>query len=243
MANGRSLHRTTYPDIAEIGALIGDPGRAAMLLALLDGRDVPASELAARANVTPQAASAHLKKLLAAGLLRGRASGRHRLFSLASAEVAHAIEALATIAQPARIVALSQSTQFDRLRAARSCYDHLAGRLGVALTDWLVREGAIAPAGAHFTLDRAAERIFGDLRVDIAQARALHRAFARACLDWTERRAHLAGGLGAALLRCFLEHGWIVRNANDRAIAITPQGARELQRRFAIDAARLSSFV
>jgi len=216
------------PNIAEIGALIGDPGRATMLLALLDGRDLAASELALRAGVSPQAATAHLKKLVAAGMLRARDAGRHRFFRLASAEIGYAIETLATIATPARIVALDQSTALERMRRARSCYDHLAGRLGVSVTDRLIQRGAIARRGEDFVLGAHASAVFSGLGIDLEPIRAQRRAFARVCTDWTERRPHLAGSLGASVLELFLRRRWVTRNAKDRALHVTPDGTRAL---------------
>lgn len=224
----RHATRSAEPDIAEIGALIGDPGRATMLLALLDGRDLAASDLALRAGLSPQAATAHLKKLVAAGMLTARDAGRHRFFRLSSAEIGHAIETLATIAAPARIVALDQSTALERMRLARSCYDHLAGRLGVGVTDRLIERGAIARRGADFTLGPRASAVFSALGIDLDEAQAQRRAFARVCTDWTERRPHLAGSLGAALLELFLHKRWVTRNTKDRALHTTPDGARAL---------------
>ena len=214
--------------------MIGDPGRAAMLLALLDGRDLAASELASVAGMTPQAATAHFKKLVAAGLLVGRSAGRHRFFRLASPEVGHAIETLATIARPARIVALTQSTAFERLREARSCYDHLAGRLGVALTDRLIERKAIALADRDFTLTPHGRDLFAELGIELEDLHGERRRFARACMDWTERRPHLAGSLGASVLHLLVRKRWVTRNANDRALRVTPDGARELRRRFGV---------
>jgi DNA-binding transcriptional ArsR family regulator len=213
------------PDIAEIGALIGDPARAAILLALLDGGALSASELAFRGGVSPQAASAHLAKLVAGGLLCATVQGRHRLFRLASPDVGHALEAVAAVARPARLVALSQGTALQRLREARSCYDHLAGRLGVGVTDGLVARGAVTRAG---------ERFFAALAVDVTEARAKRRSFARACTDWTERRPHLGGSLGAGLRGRFIAAGWVQRNAHDRSLRITDAGRTELARRFGI---------
>jgi DNA-binding transcriptional ArsR family regulator len=227
-----TAHRSAEPNIAEVAALIGDPGRAAMLLALLDGRDLAASELASVAGMTPQAATAHFKKLVAAGLLVGRSAGRHRFFRIASPEVGHAIETLATIARPARIVALTQSTTFERLRAARSCYDHLAGRLGVAVTDRLVERKAILPVGRDYTVTQRGREVFAELGVDVDDAQSERRRFARACMDWTERRPHLAGSLGASLLDAFVRKRWLTRNTSDRALRVTPDGAREFRRRF-----------
>ncbi|HTV93057.1 MAG TPA: winged helix-turn-helix domain-containing protein [Verrucomicrobiae bacterium] len=230
----RQATRSAEPDIANIGALIGDPGRATMLLALLDGRDLAASDLSLRAGLSPQAATAHLKKLVSAGMLTARDAGRHRFFRLASAEIARAIETLAAIAPPARIVALDQSTALERMRLARSCYDHLAGRLGVGVTTRLIERGAIAQQGTDFALGRRANAIFSALGIDLDQARAQRRAFAPVCTDWTERRPHLAGSLGAAVLELFLHERWVTRNAKDRALHITPEGARALRTAFGL---------
>ncbi|HEV2738761.1 MAG TPA: helix-turn-helix domain-containing protein [Candidatus Elarobacter sp.] len=234
MARRPNLRFQVDPNIAEIGALIGDPARAAMLLALLDGGALPASELAFRGGVSPQAASAHLAKLVAGGLLGATAEGRHRLFRLASPDVGHALEAIATIARPARVVALSQSTALRRLREARSCYDHLAGRLGVAVTGGLVARGAIRLAGNEYAVTRGGERLFAALDVDVPGARAKRRSFARACTDWTERRPHLGGSLGAGLRDRFLAAGWVQRNARDRSLRITDAGRAELARCFGV---------
>lgn len=200
-----------------------------MLLALLDGRDLAASELATLAGMTPQAATAHFKKLVAAGLLVGRSAGRHRFFRIASPEVGHAIETLATIARPARIVALGQSTALERLRTARSCYDHLAGKLGVAVTDRLIERRAIALNGRDFTLTAHGRDVFADLGINVDDVQSERRRFARACMDWTERRPHLAGSLGASVLSLLVRKRWVTRNTHDRALRITPDGERELR--------------
>ncbi len=222
----------TDPNVAEIAALIGDPGRAAMLFALLDGRDLPASELAYRAGVSPQAAPAPLKKLVGAGLLAVRTAGRHRLFRLASREVGHAMETLATIAKPTRIVALKQSSAMTRLREARSCYDHLAGRLGVAVTQRLIERGALRPSGEDFAIAAGAAREFARIGLDLDALRESQRALARARLDWTERRPHVAGSLGASLLALFVAREWVARNRGDRSLRITAAGRQALERDF-----------
>ncbi|MDE2480623.1 MAG: winged helix-turn-helix transcriptional regulator, partial [bacterium] len=167
-----TLRHHPDPDVAGVAALIGDPGRATMLHALLGGGELPASELAARAGITPQAATAHLKKLVAAGLLATHPSGRQRIFRLNSPEVGHALEALALIARPTRVVALEQSSALARLRAARSCYDHLAGRLGVAVTDALLERRILRPEGEHFGLTPAGARTLHGMGVDVEGARA-----------------------------------------------------------------------
>ncbi|MGD0051944.1 MAG: metalloregulator ArsR/SmtB family transcription factor [Vulcanimicrobiaceae bacterium] len=229
--------RTSYtaePDVAEVAALLAEPTRAAILFALLDGRERPASELASRAGASPQAASAHLAKLVGGGLLAVTAAGRQRLFRLASPDVAHAVEALATLAKPAQVVALSQTTTMQRLRAARSCYDHLAGRLGIAVTDHFLERRALRRVGDAFELTRHGATVFRELEIDVERAPTGRRPFARACTDWTERRPHLAGLLGARILHRFVAAGWLARNASDRALRITPEGQRELEQRFRI---------
>lgn len=234
MHTRRPIRHAVDPNVAEIAALIGDPARSAILLALLDGRELAASELAFRAGASSQAASAHLKKLVAGGMLAARAAGRQRLFVLASAEVGDALEALATIARPAPIVALSQNTAMQSFRAARSCYDHLAGRLGVALTDHFVECRAIRLSNGEFKLTRAGEKFFRAMGIDVERARTSRRAFAKVCTDLTERRPHLAGSLGACVLEHFVSGGWLARHPHDRSLRITPEGRLQFERRFRI---------
>lgn len=231
----RPLVAIVDPNVSEIASVIGDPGRAAMLFALLDGGDLTASELAFRAGVSPQAATAHLKKLVAAGLLAVRSAGRHRLFRLASPEVGHAMETLAAIARPVKVVALHQSSAMQRLHAARSCYDHLAGRLGVAVTERLIEREAVRLSHEDFTLTPSGTRLLEKLGVNVSAARVARRRFARACLDWTERRPHLAGSLGAALLDAFFARGLVARNASDRSLRVTPAGRAALSRDLQLD--------
>ena len=227
--------RSADPNLSEIARLIADPSRSAILLSLIDGGELPASELAFRAATSPQSASAHLAKLAAGGLLTVTTSGRQRLFRLASADVAHAIEVLVAIARPTPIESLNQSATLQRLREARSCYDHLAGRLGVVLTDRFIEIGAIALCGRSFEVTHLGERFFRELGIDVDGARVKRRSFAFACIDWTERRPHVAGCLGASILEHFLTSGWVVRNARDRALHVTPEGHTELASRFHID--------
>jgi DNA-binding transcriptional ArsR family regulator len=222
------------PDVASIAALIGNRTRAAILFALLDGGELSASELAFRAGTSPTATSTHLAKLVAAQLLTARVSGRQRLFALASPDIAHAMEALSVIARPRPIVGLSQNTSVARIREARSCYDHLAGRLGVAFTDVLLQRKALRLSEKEFIVTRSGEAFFAAVEVDVAAAREKRRNFARACTDWTERRPHLAGSLGAAVLGRFLAAGWVTRHKLDRSLSITPHGRIELQERFGI---------
>ncbi|HKX19852.1 MAG TPA: helix-turn-helix transcriptional regulator [bacterium] len=235
MTPRRPRSHAADPDVAATAALIGDPVRAAMLLALLDGAALAATELAYRGGASPQAASAHLRKLVDGRLLTVAASGRQRRYRLAGRDVAQAIEALLSVAPPRRIVALTQSFAMERLRAARTCYDHLAGRLGVAVTDGLVRRGAIRPANGEFHVTARGEGVFDGLGIDVVELRHARRAFARACTDWTERRPHLAGSLGKALLDCFVANAWLIRAPADRSVRLTARGQRALVRFFGVD--------
>ncbi len=229
-----------YPALARIAALIGNQSRARMLFALLDGHEIPASELAARSQCSPQSASSHFIKLIRGGLLSVRTVGRLRLYRLASDEVAYAIETLASIAPVGTTVSLSQHNMMSRLREARSCYDHLAGRLGVLFTDALLRRDVIAidPVRTAFTLTSAGELLLTDLGINVTVLRAKRRALTRVCMDWTERRHHLAGSLGAAVLEHFLTAHWVQRHSPDRSLLVTPKGHHELERLFGLRLAR-----
>jgi DNA-binding transcriptional ArsR family regulator len=225
---------TSIAALAETAALIGDPARAAMLAALLDGRALTAGELAAAAGITPQTASGHLARLGTAGLLAVERQGRHRYHRLASPAVARLLEGLMEVsgAAPRRI---ATGPRDAAMREARTCYDHLAGRLGVALADALARRGAIelGPDGGAVT--PAGEAFLAGLGIAASPARK-GRLFCRPCLDWSERRPHVAGVLGAALCtRCF-ELGWVRRRASGRTLEITPLGWRGLAEAFGIPA-------
>lgn len=228
---------TDSPGIAEVAALVGEPARANMLTALMDGRALTAKELAYVAGVTPQTASGHLAKLADARLLACIHQGRHRYYRIASPLVARMLESISLVAAieaPPRH--RPRSAQDDALRQARTCYDHLAGRLGVAIADALVaREavllsddgGEVTAAGAAFLKDT--------LAIELALL-PRRRFFCRPCLDWSERRPHLAGAVGAALAeRCFAR-GWIDRIPDSRAVRITPPGQIALRELFRIDA-------
>lgn len=203
-----------------------------MLHALLGGSELPATDLAFRAGASPQAASAHLAKLVSGGLIAARSSGRQRLFRLSSPAVGHAMEALAAIAAPARVRALGQATAMQRLREARSCYDHLAGRIGVAVADHLVDGKYLDPGDGEFAVTRRGKTFFASIGIDVEEVREARRTLARQCTDWTERRPHVAGALGARMLERFLAERWLVRNPRDRALALTPNGRFEFARRF-----------
>lgn len=217
-------------DVAAVAALIGDRARAAMLLALLDGQPRAAGDLARQAGVSAATASQHLGRLVDGGLLTVSAQGRHRFYTLAGRQVAAAVESLATISPRRRVRSLREASVADQLRRARSCYDHLAGRAGMALADALVERGVVAPlvAGEVGRLLRPEHPLFAALGVEVPDAPASSRPVVRGCLDWTERRPHVAGRLGAALLGALLSQRWLERRPRDRALAVTPLGAARL---------------
>jgi DNA-binding transcriptional ArsR family regulator len=224
------------PAIATVAGLIGDPSRAAMLTALLGGVALPAGELARCARITPQTASGHLAKLVEGGLIRVRMSGRHRYYSLAGVPVGRALESLALVA-PAPEEGEGAGFEIRRLRRARTCYDHLAGALGVAVTDALVERGRLDPYADGYEVTGAGERWLRNLDIDLERLRHGRRAFARACIDWSERRPHLGGALGAALATRFLEAGWVVRLQGTRAVAASAEGRRMLRRELGVHTA------
>lgn len=224
----------THP-IAAVAELIGEPARAAILIALADGRALPAGELARAAGVSAQSASAHLTKLVGGGLLSVQSEGRHRYYRMASPEVGHAVEALGAIATMPRRPGLPRAPETRALYNARSCYDHLAGRVAVELTGALERSRVILPRGEReYELGPEGPAWFATLGLDTAALGRSRRPFARRCLDWTERRPHLAGALGAALSSRLMTLGWVARMPKTRALRITHRGARELDGRFGI---------
>jgi DNA-binding transcriptional ArsR family regulator len=226
-------------DITGTAALLADPARAAMLDALLDGRALSAGELARRARVSAPTASAHLRRLLDGGLLAVAAQGRHRYYRLAGPAVAEAIEVLGVLAPRRPVRSLRQAQQAQALRFARTCYDHLAGAVGVALADALWH-AALQPVGDRdYDLTAHGEQLLGDFGVDVADVRRQRRAFARRCLDGTERSPHLSGALGAALLVRLLDLGWLTRGRVPRGLVLTDAGHDGFLRVFGCDTASL----
>lgn len=211
-------------DIAAVAALIGDRTRACFLCELVGGESRLASELASAAGVARATASFHLGRLLAANLVAVDAHGRHRAYRLGGPDVAQAIEALQRIAPGGEIRSLRAARSAQALGRARFCYDHLAGALAIELVDAMTIGGLLVAAGDRFELTDRGERWFEELGIDVAALRAARRSFARACLDWSERRPHLAGATGAALAARFLELRWIERAHQSRAVKLTPAG-------------------
>jgi DNA-binding transcriptional ArsR family regulator len=223
-------------DVAAAAELLAHPARAAMLEALMDDRGLPATELSAAAGVTAPTASSHLARLLEGGLVTVEQHGRHRYYRLSGHEVAEAVEALARIAPARTARPLSAEGRAGELRAARTCYDHLAGALGVALADALQRHGILSRTNGSFAVTPAGAERLRELGIDLRAVHGERRAFARACLDWSERRHHVAGALGAALLRRLVDLGWIERDAGSRKVSVTAEGRRRLPERLGVTA-------
>jgi DNA-binding transcriptional ArsR family regulator len=234
-------------DLARTAALIGDPGRAKVLRALADGRELAASVLAHEAGVAASTASVHLAKLVEGGLVTAQTRGRHRYFRLAGPQVARAMEALAEIAPAAPIRSLREGTKAQAVRTARTCYDHLAGKLGVAIMSTLIADGALTGGDGHHSRTRAREdrpsapgrdldyRLtdegaakLSNLGVDVDKALAGPRTPIRYCIDWSEQDHHLSGALGAALAERLFELNWVKRLPRTRAVLVTDDGRHGL---------------
>jgi DNA-binding transcriptional ArsR family regulator len=223
-------------DIASIGALLADDARASMILALLGGEAIPAGELARRARVSPSGANAHLRRLREGGLVTQESVGRHRYFRLASAELAEALESLARVAPVRPVSSFRESEGTRALKHARTCYDHLAGELGVAVADALVDRGVLTRSDKSFAVNDGGTRWLAALGIDLDAVAGSRRSFARACVDWSERRPHLAGSLGAAVADVFFAQKWIRRLPGGRAVAVTPDGRACLERELGLSA-------
>jgi DNA-binding transcriptional ArsR family regulator len=248
---GPSRPATGDPDLAAVAALVADPGRCRMLLALnQEGRELSATRLAAEAGVSAATASAHLGKLVAGGLLSVETRGRFRLYRLSGPVVARLLESLQQLAPGQPIRSLRQSIRADALRAARTCYDHLAGRVGVALMSGMLGSGHLEGGDGIFDEElavhdrRAAYGRDLDYRLteqgmqflaDFGVQLPPRRPAIRYCVDWTEQRHHLSGGLGRGLLDRFLELDWVRRTPNTRAVELTPYGARGLRETFGVE--------
>ncbi|HEX7927037.1 MAG TPA: helix-turn-helix transcriptional regulator [bacterium] len=221
--------------IAEIAALVGDPARAEMLSALLDGRPLAAGDLALAAGVTPQTASSHLAKLTQMGLLSVIQNGRHRYFRLASPTVVEMLEGIAAVALERRPRRRPLTSETQALDAARVCYDHLAGRLSIDLTDFFTKRRYIVADDKTAEITPAGARFLTEFGIDVPALGGRRRKPCRLCLDWTERRPHLAGTMGAALTeRCF-HLGWLERMKRSSAVVVTKPGKRGFMRTFGID--------
>ena len=221
------------PDIALIGSMIGDPARSNMLVALMSGKALTASELAAEGGVTMQTASAHLSKLCAAGLVWKRRQGRHRYFQLTE-NVGAVLESMMGLAANLGHLRTRTGPRDSAMRKARVCYDHIAGEYGVMIFDGMLKNGHIVESGEAVSLTRCGKDFVAGLGIDPERTGNARRPLCRACLDWSARRSHMAGGLGAAFLHRFIELGWVIQGPKDgRALTITTRGEREFAHHFA----------
>jgi len=214
--------------LAEVAKLIANGPRAAMLDLLMDGQAYPAGVLAREAGVAASTASGHLGALADRGLVTIERVGRQRRYRLSGSEVAHAIESLSALAPTIGVSSLRQSTRAGQLRRARTCYDHLAGRLGVAVTESFVARRALREIDGAFEVTPSGRSLFEGIGIDLEWARRRKRGFALLCQDWTERRTHLGGALGAAVCDRFIDLAWIRRRPRERSVILTDEGVKRL---------------
>jgi DNA-binding transcriptional ArsR family regulator len=215
-------------DFAAVGRLLSSPARSAMLDVLLEGGTASASVLAAAASVKPSTASEHLAALVEGHMVAVATRGRNREYRIADREIALALEALSRICPDRPVRSLRAARTMEAMRGARTCYDHLAGQLGVEILDALVQRRWLVAHGDDYALGDSGEQALIGLGVDVAAARRQRRNFARPCLDWTERRPHLAGALGAALCQSVVRAGWVRRRRSGRGLSVTALGVDQL---------------
>jgi len=214
------------PDIARIGTLIGDPARANMLTALMGGQALTATELAQAASVSLQTASSHLSKLQDGGLITQRKQGRHRYFALADAAAGSLLESIMGFAASRGHLRQRPGPKDPALRKARVCYDHLAGDYGVRILDSFIAREVIETDGENLAVTESGRQAISELGIDLEKLAPSRRPLCKSCLDWSERRSHLAGMLGKALFQHFLDNGWARRSSESRAVLFTPEGER-----------------
>lgn len=222
------------PNIASLASLIGDSARAKMLTALMCGKALTATELAAEADITSQTASSHLSKLVNGQLLIVRKQGRHRYFQLKSHQIAGLIETLLNIAADTQHLSVRTGPADPRLRKSRICYDHLAGEIGVSLYDSLIRNEIIVDSEHVVTLSEKGREFFGDLGADLYLLEKSKRPLCKSCLDWSERRSHLSGSIGKWILSDLLEKSWATRNLDSRVIQFTQSGLAKFNKIYEI---------
>jgi DNA-binding transcriptional ArsR family regulator len=222
-------------DIAGAAALLAEPARVAFVSALMEDGPLPATALAARGRIAPSTASEHLARLVAGGFLSSEKRGRHRYYRLADPAVAAAVEALAVVAPQPPVRSLREATRSELLRHARTCYDHLAGRVGVALARSLEQDGTLVRRDGDYELGPQAEMRLATLGIELQALRNGRRPLVRGCLDWSERELHVAGALGAAVASRLFELGWIKRRDGNRSVDVTAEGRAGLSSKLGID--------
>ncbi|SHF45633.1 ArsR/SmtB family transcription factor [Pedobacter caeni] len=223
-------------EIGYITSLIGDPVRTKILWTLLDGRAYTATELALCADTSPQNISMHLSKLVQADLLAVESQGRHKYYRFSRPEVAYAIEAIGNLIPDEKHKKITGNTNNAAIKHCRTCYDHLAGKVGVLLTEQLIEQKLIEPEGAVYLVTKKGRSFFSEFNIDTDELKKSRRIFAKPCLDWTERKPHLAGALGAAFLEKMLLSDYFRKTKDSRAIVITAKGREQLYDRFKIQA-------
>jgi DNA-binding transcriptional ArsR family regulator len=221
-------------ELAQLSAQLADPARATMIMSLMDGSSRSAGELGLTANVSPSSASGHLSKLVSSRILTDSKQGRHKYYRIATAAVAHAIEALQIVASPGTVLRQVGQSTLNPFAFARTCYDHLAGKLGVEVTAALQRQKVLRLAGKGYQVtDRGCDWL-DEFGIDLQELKLERRQFALQCLDFTERRPHLSGALGAALLTRMIELNWIAKNRIPRSVRLTSKGRMELTKKLQI---------
>lgn len=226
-------------ELADLSARLADPARAAIVLSLMDGSSRPTGELQMAANLLPSSASAHLARLVSARVLSVVKRGRLKYYRISSAAVAHAIESLSIVASPGSVIREAARSPINPFSFAQTCYDHLAGKLGVEIAAALQGKGIIRPSGRTFEVSESGARWLREFGVDCDELKSERRMFATQCLDFTERRHHLGGALGAALLARMIELRWLATPPIPRSIRLTLRGRTELERRLNLEFASL----
>ncbi|RSL30615.1 ArsR family transcriptional regulator [Salibacterium salarium] len=223
------------PTVSKVAELLSDPSRSKILIGLMDGCDHSASELALIAKIKPQTASFHLNKIVDSGVIKVEKQGRHRFYSLKSSECAAILESFLSISPTPEIKSLNQESSKKTIKFARTCYDHLAGELGVKITNYLLKNEILVEADeSNFTVSHAGNTFFKEFGVNLRDQENKRRAFARKCLDWTEREHHLAGALGNAMITRMFELQWLQRKEHTRSLELTPKGIEGVDKAFNI---------
>jgi DNA-binding transcriptional ArsR family regulator len=224
-----NLPKRKASEFSAIASIIGEPTRAAMLWKLLEGKAFTATELAISTDISAQSASMHLAKMVSAKLLAVVSQGRHKYYKLATPEVAYVLESISNLVPADRLVTENTTplSQHD-IKYCRTCYDHLAGKVGVAVTDQLLKRKVIANSDLDFDVTNKGEKWLATLDISIADLKRQKRAFARKCLDWSERRYHISGSLGAALLDRMIEMKWLRKIPDTRRVLVTPTGHQKM---------------
>ena len=222
-------------EFSRVATLIGDRARSAMLWNLMDGRAYTATELSLCADISAQSASNHLSKLVNANILAVERQGRHRYYRFANSEAAQVIESMTSLMAFNKDIKKIGRPGIEGITYARTCYDHLAGKAGVEITGSLIKNGIIKTSGKNYEVSRKGNDWFGSIGIDIEEVKLHKRSFAHQCLDWSERKHHLAGALGASLLRIMLKKDWIRKRNDTREVTITPKGKIELKKLLDLD--------